>query len=111
MAGGVWCLREWERLDRQSRDRPGRLPVRHPAAADQGKPDLRRLEARLLTLSEGDVYLNRFSPTGFYSSAVRNDFLNELQQRVRAPGRLSPSSRSASMSRRSMSARAAASSI
>jgi len=32
-------------------------------------------------LDEGDVYLNRFSPTGFYSSAVRNGFLNELQQR------------------------------
>jgi hypothetical protein len=36
---------------------------------------------RLLTLHEGDVLLNRFSPTGFYSSAVRNDFLKELQDR------------------------------
>jgi nitronate monooxygenase len=27
------------------------------------------------------VYLNRFSPTGFYSSAVANDFIRELQQR------------------------------
>ena len=27
------------------------------------------------------MLLNRFSPTGFYSSAVHNDFLNELQQR------------------------------
>jgi hypothetical protein len=36
---------------------------------------------KLLTLREGDIYLNRFSPTGFYSSAVRNTFLNELQQR------------------------------
>src|SRR5262249_28103216 len=36
---------------------------------------------KLLTLSEGDVYLNHFSPTGFYSSAVRNGFLDELQQR------------------------------
>jgi hypothetical protein len=34
-----------------------------------------------LTLNEGDVYLNHFSPTGFYSSAVRNEFLNELKQR------------------------------
>jgi len=32
-------------------------------------------------LAEGDIYLNRFSPTGFYSSAVRNEFLNELQER------------------------------
>jgi len=36
---------------------------------------------KLLTLKEGDVYLNRFSPTGFYSSAVRNSFLNELADR------------------------------
>ena len=33
---------------------------------------------RLLTLKEGDVYLNKFSPTGFYSSAVRNDYLREM---------------------------------
>ncbi len=32
-------------LDRQSRARPDRLPVRHPPAADPGKPDRRRLEA------------------------------------------------------------------
>ena len=30
---------EWERLDRQSRARADRLPVRHAAAADPGKPD------------------------------------------------------------------------
>ena len=32
-------------LARQPRARPGRLPVRHPAAADPGEPDLGRLEA------------------------------------------------------------------
>jgi hypothetical protein len=36
---------------------------------------------RLLRLNEGDVYLNRFSPTGFYSSAVSNVFLRELHDR------------------------------
>jgi len=36
---------------------------------------------RLLNLQEGDVYLNRFSPTGFYSSAVRNPFLQDLVER------------------------------
>lgn len=28
------------------------------------------------------MLLNRFSPTGFYSSAVRNDFLRELEERT-----------------------------
>ena len=36
---------------------------------------------RLLTLKEGDVFLNRFSPTGFYSSAVNNPFIQELRER------------------------------
>ena len=36
---------------------------------------------KLLTIKKGEVSLHRFSPTGFYSSAVRNDFLKELEQR------------------------------
>jgi hypothetical protein len=36
---------------------------------------------RLLSLKPGDIYLNRFSPTGFYSSAVSNPFLDELKER------------------------------
>jgi NAD(P)H-dependent flavin oxidoreductase YrpB (nitropropane dioxygenase family) len=36
---------------------------------------------KLLTLKEGDVFLNRFSPTGFYSSAVNNNFIQELKGR------------------------------
>ena len=34
-----------------------------------------------MTLQEGDVFLNRFSPTGFYSSAVNNGFIKELRGR------------------------------
>jgi NAD(P)H-dependent flavin oxidoreductase YrpB (nitropropane dioxygenase family) len=81
MAGGVWCLREW----------PDWLDSRElgPMAFQFGTRPLLTKESpisdawkrKLLTLNDGDVYLNRFSPTGFYSSAVRNDFLNELQQR------------------------------
>jgi len=36
---------------------------------------------RLLTLKNGDVFLNHFSPTGFYSSAVNNAFIRELRER------------------------------
>src|SRR5262249_35657259 len=36
---------------------------------------------KLLTLKEGDIFLNHFSPTGFYSSAVNNQFIQELRQR------------------------------
>ncbi|MEM7522974.1 MAG: nitronate monooxygenase, partial [Pseudomonadota bacterium] len=36
---------------------------------------------RLLALENGDVSLNKFSPTGFYSSAIRNPFLEDLHAR------------------------------
>jgi nitronate monooxygenase len=82
MAGGVWCLREWEDwLD---------SPELGPIAFQLGTRPLLTKESpisdawkrKLLTLKEGDVYLNRFSPTGFYSSAVRNSFIRELQERA-----------------------------
>jgi len=47
----------------------------------QESPISETWKRKLLTLSDGDVYLNRFSPTGFYSSAVHNSFLGELQER------------------------------
>lgn len=81
MAGGVWCLREWEDwLDN---------PEIGPVAFQFGTRPLLTKESpisdawkrRLLTLKKGDVFLNRFSPTGFYSSAVNNGFINELRER------------------------------
>ncbi len=81
MAGGVWYLREWEHwLDN---------PEIGPVAFQFGTRPLLTKESpipeawkkKLLALDEGDVLLNHFSPTGFYSSAVRNDFLHELEER------------------------------
>ncbi|HEX5320930.1 MAG TPA: nitronate monooxygenase [Stellaceae bacterium] len=81
MAGGVWCLREWD----DWLDNPEIGPVAFQFGTrpllTQESPISDAWKRRLLTLQEGDVFLNRFSPTGFYSSAVRNDFLNELKQR------------------------------
>lgn len=81
MAGGVWHLKDWE-------DWIGN-PDLGPIAFQFGtRPLLTRespipdsWKARLLDLDEGDVLLHRFSPTGFYSSAVYNDFLRELVRR------------------------------
>ena len=81
MAGGVWYLREWEDwIDN---------PDLGPMAFQFGTRPLLTTESpissawktRLLNLKEGDVYLNRFSPTGFYSSAVDNAFLAQLRHR------------------------------
>jgi nitronate monooxygenase len=81
MAGGVWHLRDW-------RDWMGN-PDLGPIGFQFGTRPLLTRESpisdawkrRILELEEGDVLLQRFSPTGFYSSAVRNDFLKELEAR------------------------------
>ena len=81
MAGGVWYLRDWENwLDNPEIGKIafqfGTRPI-----LTQESPVSDAWKRRLLTLKEGDVYLNRFSPTGFYSSAVANNFIKELQER------------------------------
>jgi NAD(P)H-dependent flavin oxidoreductase YrpB (nitropropane dioxygenase family) len=81
MAGGVWFLRDWaDWLDNpeigaiafQFGTRP--LLTRESPISDAWK-------RRLLALKPGDVVLNRFSPTGFYSSAVVNPFMRDLHER------------------------------
>jgi nitronate monooxygenase len=81
MAGGVWWLEEWQDwIDN---------PELGPVAFQFGTRPLLTKESpigeawkkKLLTLKEGDVFLNRFSPTGFYSSAVNNGFMEELRER------------------------------
>jgi len=81
MAGGVWWLEEWEDWI----DNPELGPIAFQFGTrpllTQESPISEAWKQRLLTLKEGDVLLQRFSPTGFYSSAVRNDFLRELEAR------------------------------
>ncbi|MCP4934054.1 MAG: nitronate monooxygenase [bacterium] len=81
MAGGVWHLREWESwLDN---------PDIGPVAFQIGTRDLLTIESPIsdewkdlmLEMKEGDVVLNKFSPTGFYSSAYKNAMMRELYER------------------------------
>src|SRR5436853_5260307 len=81
MAGGLWFLRDWEDwIDN---------PELGPIVFQFGTRPLLTVESeisdewkeKLLTLKKGDIYLNRFSPTGFWSSAVENEFLRELKGR------------------------------
>ncbi len=81
MAGGVWFLREWEnwidnpelgKIAFQFGTRP-LLTVESPIP--QGWKEMLR------TVEPGDVLLHKFSPTGFYSSAVKNPFLWDLIHR------------------------------
>ena len=81
MAGGVWWLEEWEDWI----DNPDLGPVAFQFGTrpllTQESPIGEAWKRRLPTLGEGDVFLNHFSPTGFWSSAVNNSFIQELRQR------------------------------
>jgi NAD(P)H-dependent flavin oxidoreductase YrpB (nitropropane dioxygenase family) len=81
MAGGVWWLEEWEDWI----DNPDLGPIAFQFGTrpllTQESPIGSAWKQRLLGLKEGDVFLNRFSPTGFYSSAVNNHFIAELRER------------------------------
>lgn len=81
MAGGVWWLEEWEDWI----DNPDLGPVAFQFGTrpllTRESPISDAWKQRLLTLQKGDVLLQPFSPTGFYSSAVRNEFLVELEER------------------------------
>jgi len=81
MAGGVWFLREWS----DWLDNPEIGPIAFQYGTrpmlTQESPISDLWKQRLLNLHEGDIKLNKFSPTGFYSSAVYNSFLHELYDR------------------------------
>lgn len=81
MAGGVWYLRDWaDWIDNPELGPVGfQFGTRPLLTQESPIPDV--WKAQLTNLAEGDVFLNRFSPTGFYSSAVNNGFIKELRGR------------------------------
>jgi len=81
MAGGVWHLKDWEDWVDNKELGPIAFQFGTRPLLTKESPISDAWKQKLFTLKEGDVYLNRFSPTGFYSSAVRNDFLKDLQSR------------------------------
>ena len=81
MAGGVWYLREWN--DWIGNPDLGSIAFQfgtRPLLTEES-PIPQGWKDQLRTIEEGDVLLHKFSPTGFYSSAVKNDFLYDLIHR------------------------------
>ena len=81
MAGGVWHLSEWSEWI----DNPELGPVvfqfgTRPLLTKES-PIPKAWKEKLFTLKKGEIKLHRFSPTGFYSSAVKNNFIGELIER------------------------------
>jgi len=81
MAGGVWFLREWTDWLNNPEIGPIAFQFGTRALLTQESPISDAWKKKLLTLKKGDVFLNHYSPTGFYSSAVNNQFIQELRER------------------------------
>lgn len=81
MAGGVWALRDWNEWI----DNPdiGKIMFQFGTRPllTQESPIPQVWKDLLRTVDEGDVLLHKFSPTGFYSSAVKTSFLYDLMHR------------------------------
>jgi nitronate monooxygenase len=81
MAGGVWWLDEWEHWIDNEELGPIAFQFGTRPLLTKESPIGDAWKKKLLTLKEGDVFLNRFSPTGFWSSAVNNGYIQELRGR------------------------------
>ena len=81
MAGGVWWISEWDHWLDNPEVGPVAFQFGTRPLLTQESPISTSWKQKLLALREGDVYLNKFSPTGFYSSAVNNAFMRELRER------------------------------
>ena len=81
MAGGVWRLDEWADWIEDPEIAPVAFQFGTRPLLTQESPISDIWKQRLLTLKKGDIFLNRYSPTGFFSSAVHNEFIEELRER------------------------------
>lgn len=81
VAGGIWNIKENERyLDNPEVGNVAFQFGTRPLLTKES-PISEHLKNELLHLKKGDIITNSFSPTGFYSSAIKNEFLNELIDR------------------------------
>ncbi len=81
MAGGVWNLEEWKEIMEDKNIAPIVFQFGTRPLLTKESPISDEWKQYLLNLKPGDIFLNRFSPTGFYSSAINNNFIQELKER------------------------------
>lgn len=81
LAGGIWSLKDWENYI----DNPdiGKIAFQfgtRPMITKES-PVSEAWKKVMMQVKKGDVILQRFSPTGFFSSAIKNTFLEKLINR------------------------------
>lgn len=82
LAGGIWSLSEWE--DYIDNPEIGKIAFQfgtRPMITKES-PISNAWKQLMLHVKKGDVILQKFSPTGFFSSAIRNTFLERLMERT-----------------------------
>ena len=81
LAGGVWNLSEWK--DYINNPEIGKIAFQfgtRPMITKES-PVCEAWRAMMMKVKQGDVILQKFSPTGFFSSAIKNKFLARLMER------------------------------
>lgn len=78
MAGGVWNLSEWRDWIDNKELGPIAFQFGTRPLLTKESPISDSWKQRLLSLKPGDILLQKFSPTGFFSSALKNSFIGEL---------------------------------
>ena len=81
LAGGIWSLNDWQ--DYIDNPDIGKIAFQfgtRPMITKES-PISEAWKKLMLNLKKGDVVLQKFSPTGFFSSAIKNTFLEKLLAR------------------------------
>lgn len=78
MAGGVWNLKEWKDWIDNKELGPIVFQFGTRPLLTKESPISDKWKKKLVELKAGDILLQNFSPTGFFSSALKNSFIGEL---------------------------------
>ena len=81
LAGGIWNLSEWK--DYINNPEIGKIAFQfgtRPMITKES-PVSKAWQKVMMQVKKGDVILQQFSPTGFFSSAIKNSFLSRLMER------------------------------
>lgn len=78
MAGGVWNLKEWKDWIDNKELGPIVFQFGTRPLLTKESPISDKWKKKLTELKAGDILLQNFSPTGFFSSALKNSFIWEL---------------------------------
>ncbi len=81
LAGGIWSLKEWDDYIDNPEIGPIAFQFGTRPMITKESPVSDAWKKLMLHVKKGDVILQKFSPTGFFSSAIKNTFLEKLMKR------------------------------